>query len=340
MVGVGQNAHGALILAAGGGCDAVAIVDGLWGPWPTADEAVDAMYGGIRRMLDDEGATSPPPASGLDPRTRHGYGVTVSAAFVAEVLGRHHLPGARRRDARRPPRRRERARRADALVRRPGARASQLDDAPTRRRWWRPSRPSGRGIASVGSLPCWAGRRWTSSRVSFFVDGARAAYRWFRDHEPVFHDEANDLWGIATYDGVRAAGRDTETFSSALGSRPEAGPMPWMIDMDGAAHSKRRRLVSGGFTPARVRATEPQVRGDLRRPHRPGVRAGRVRRRARPGRAAADDRDRRHARRRPGRSRRPAAVVPRDAGVAHRRARGLSRRPRSRSASTWRTPTG
>ena len=42
--------------------------------------------------------------------------------------------------------------------------------------------------------------------------------------------------------------------------------MPWMIDMDGADHSKRRRLVSGGFTPARVRAMEPQLRGDLRRP--------------------------------------------------------------------------
>jgi cytochrome P450 family 142 subfamily A polypeptide 1 len=93
----------------------------------------------------------------------------------------------------------------------------------------------------------------------FFVDGARPAYAWFRDHEPVFHDEANDLWGVATYAGVRTAGRDGEVFSSALGSRPEAGPMPWMIDMDGEAHSKRRRLVSGGFTPARVRAMRPRV---------------------------------------------------------------------------------
>ena len=93
----------------------------------------------------------------------------------------------------------------------------------------------------------------------FFVDGARQAYAWFRDHEPVFRDEANGLWGVATYAGVRAAGRDGEVFSSALGSRPEAGPMPWMIDMDGEAHSKRRRLVSGGFTPARVRAMQPRV---------------------------------------------------------------------------------
>src|SRR5688500_16500291 len=92
-----------------------------------------------------------------------------------------------------------------------------------------------------------------------FAEGTRDAYRWLREHEPVFRDEANELWGVATYDGVRAAGRDADTFSSALGSRPEAGPMPWMIDMDAPEHSKRRRLVSGGFTPARVRAMEPRL---------------------------------------------------------------------------------
>ena len=93
----------------------------------------------------------------------------------------------------------------------------------------------------------------------FFTTGARDAYDWLRAHEPVFHDEANDLWGIASYEGVRTAGRDPETFSSALGSRPEAGPMPWMIDMDGTDHTRRRRLVSGGFTPARVRSMEPRL---------------------------------------------------------------------------------
>ena len=87
VVGIGQNAHGALILAAGGGCDAVAIVDGLWGPWPTAGASVDQMYGAIRRMLEDEPATAPPPASGLDPRTRHGYGVTMSRVFAERFWG-------------------------------------------------------------------------------------------------------------------------------------------------------------------------------------------------------------------------------------------------------------
>ena len=95
---------------------------------------------------------------------------------------------------------------------------------------------------------------------AFYVDGAREAYRWLRDNEPVFFDEHSGLWGIATYDSVLAAERDPLTFSNAGGSRPETGPLPWMIDMDGSAHSQRRKLVSKGFTPARVRAMAPRLR--------------------------------------------------------------------------------
>ncbi len=87
VVGVGQNAHAALILAAGGACDAVAVVDGLWGPWQTADASVDAMYGGLRRLLEDEGATAAAPPSGLDPRAAHGYGVTMSREFAQRFWG-------------------------------------------------------------------------------------------------------------------------------------------------------------------------------------------------------------------------------------------------------------
>jgi cytochrome P450 family 142 subfamily A polypeptide 1 len=76
----------------------------------------------------------------------------------------------------------------------------------------------------------------------------------------VYFDENSGLWGIATYEAVLAAGRDAQTFSSAGGSRPDTGPLPWMIDMDGAAHSKRRKLVSRGFTPGGVRAAEPHLR--------------------------------------------------------------------------------
>jgi hypothetical protein len=91
-VGVGQNAHGALILAAGGACDAVVIVDGLWGPWTSAEESVDEMYATIRHLLDDDGATVLPPATGLDPRTRHGYGVSVSRSFAEKFWGAVSCP--------------------------------------------------------------------------------------------------------------------------------------------------------------------------------------------------------------------------------------------------------
>jgi cytochrome P450 family 142 subfamily A polypeptide 1 len=95
--------------------------------------------------------------------------------------------------------------------------------------------------------------------ADFYVDGARDAYAWMRAHAPVYFDEPNHLWGVSTYAGVLAVGRDPSTFSSAGGSRPDTGPMPWMIDMDAPDHLKRRKLVSRGFTSARVRAMRAKV---------------------------------------------------------------------------------
>jgi cytochrome P450 family 142 subfamily A polypeptide 1 len=66
--------------------------------------------------------------------------------------------------------------------------------------------------------------------------------------------EAVSSWpGIRFDDGVREVERDTATYSSAGGSRPDTGPLPWMMDMDPPDHHKRRKLVNRGFTPARVR---------------------------------------------------------------------------------------
>ena len=94
---------------------------------------------------------------------------------------------------------------------------------------------------------------------AFYVDGAREAYAWMRQHAPVYYDAGSGLWALATYAGVRDAGRDVATFSSAGGSRPDTGPLPWMIDLDPPDHHKRRKLVSRGFTPARVRASAERV---------------------------------------------------------------------------------
>jgi len=92
VVGVGQNAHAALVLGAGGGCDAVAVVDGLWGPWQDPEDAIDDMYAGLRAILADESAIAPAPPSGLDPRAAHGYGVYVSPAFAQRFWGAVSCP--------------------------------------------------------------------------------------------------------------------------------------------------------------------------------------------------------------------------------------------------------
>lgn len=93
----------------------------------------------------------------------------------------------------------------------------------------------------------------------FFGEVARRAHAWMRREAPVYFDEKNGIWGIATYDGVLAASRDRATFSNAGGSRPKLPAMPWMIDMDGGDHLTRRKLVSSGFTPARVRDQAPRI---------------------------------------------------------------------------------
>jgi hypothetical protein len=82
LVGVGNNAHPALIIAVEGVCDRVVIVDGLWGAWRDPAAEIDAFYDMVRAIAADPEATAPPPASGLDPRARHGYGVMSSARFA------------------------------------------------------------------------------------------------------------------------------------------------------------------------------------------------------------------------------------------------------------------
>jgi cytochrome P450 family 142 subfamily A polypeptide 1 len=96
--------------------------------------------------------------------------------------------------------------------------------------------------------------------AAFYVDEPRPAYAWMRRHAPVYNDSANSLWGLATYDVVRAVERNAKVFSSAGGSRPDTGPLPWMMDLDPPAHTKRRKLVNHAFTPARVRASAPRIR--------------------------------------------------------------------------------
>jgi hypothetical protein len=87
LAGVGHNAHAALVVAAGGDCERLVIVDGLWGPWRGPADEVDAFYTMIRAIAADPAATAPPPATGLDSRASYGYGVMSSARFARRFWG-------------------------------------------------------------------------------------------------------------------------------------------------------------------------------------------------------------------------------------------------------------
>jgi len=82
LIGIGHNAHGALVVAGGGDCGKVVVVDGLWSAWRTPSEEIDAVHAMLRAIVSDPAATGAPPAAGLDPRATYGYGVVSSAHFA------------------------------------------------------------------------------------------------------------------------------------------------------------------------------------------------------------------------------------------------------------------
>jgi cytochrome P450 family 142 subfamily A polypeptide 1 len=95
---------------------------------------------------------------------------------------------------------------------------------------------------------------------AFYAGDSHPLYQWMRANEPVYRDEANGVWGVASYGAVLAASKDPSLFSNAGGIRPDGGPVAMMIDMDDPAHVQRRKLVNRGFTPRRVRDSEAKLR--------------------------------------------------------------------------------
>ncbi|MEO7428457.1 MAG: cytochrome P450 [Acidimicrobiales bacterium] len=93
---------------------------------------------------------------------------------------------------------------------------------------------------------------------AFWAGDHHEALTWMRASAPVFWDGA--IWGISRYDDLKDVSRKPEVFSNAGGIRPGFAPLPMMIDMDDPAHLQRRKLVNKGFTPRRVRDSEPAVR--------------------------------------------------------------------------------
>lgn len=85
-------------------------------------------------------------------------------------------------------------------------------------------------------------------------------WAWMREHAPAYWDPVNEVWAITRYDDVLAIEKDPATFSSYRAPRPHGDHLPMIISMDGREHTMRRKLVSKGFTPRRVRDHEDTVR--------------------------------------------------------------------------------
>ena len=77
-------------------------------------------------------------------------------------------------------------------------------------------------------------------------------WAWMREHAPVYWDERNAVWALTRYDDVLAVEKKAAAFSSYRAPRPHGDHLPMMISMDEPEHTRRRKLVSRGFTPRRV----------------------------------------------------------------------------------------
>jgi cholest-4-en-3-one 26-monooxygenase len=94
----------------------------------------------------------------------------------------------------------------------------------------------------------------------FYATDPFPHFAWMRAHAPVFRDEANALWAVTRHADVMRVSKRPDAFCSSGSSRPDAPPLPSMINLDDPAHRIRRGLVNKGLTPRRVEEHEPRIR--------------------------------------------------------------------------------
>ncbi|MDO8362192.1 MAG: cytochrome P450 [Actinomycetota bacterium] len=90
--------------------------------------------------------------------------------------------------------------------------------------------------------------------------GMHAAFAWMREHEPVYRDEANGLWGVTRHVDVQEVERRSGVFASAHAYRAiPAEEEVNMIAHDDPRHRQQRMLVQGQFTGAAIAARRPEI---------------------------------------------------------------------------------
>ena len=92
-----------------------------------------------------------------------------------------------------------------------------------------------------------------------YAEQPHELWAWMREHEPAFWDAKNDVWAFTRYEDIFQIEKDAKTYSSHRAPRPHGDHLPMMISMDAPEHNHRRKLVSRGFTPRRVRDHESTI---------------------------------------------------------------------------------
>jgi cytochrome P450 family 142 subfamily A polypeptide 1 len=98
---------------------------------------------------------------------------------------------------------------------------------------------------------------------TLYVRGvAHDLFRWLRENDPVHRDERNDIWVVSKYDDISYVERQPELFCSAKGVRPKGGGADSLsiVSMDDPEHARQRRLISRGFTGARITGLMDHIR--------------------------------------------------------------------------------
>lgn len=102
------------------------------------------------------------------------------------------------------------------------------------------------------------------------------AYAWMRENEPVYHDPVTGQYFVTTYECLREAMRDAQTYSAEVnwqslreGGVLDAGrdafaergwaPQPGLVQTDEPLHTEKRALVDKVFTAGRIKQMTPYV---------------------------------------------------------------------------------
>jgi len=99
-----------------------------------------------------------------------------------------------------------------------------------------------------------------------FQDDPYPTYAWLREHEPLHHNEALDLWALTRHADIAEAFRTDGTYSNSWGVAieesawgPDAHKVMSILGMDPPRQNRLRALVSRGFTPRRVHDLLPRI---------------------------------------------------------------------------------